>query len=193
MDTYLSMSAPPWQSTPEVSVDAGQDLRWLERVKNTESEALKFLYDKYHLGLYRFLRSSLSREDAEEVVQDVFLTVWRKPNLFRGEASVASWLFGIAKNLGRNQARKQKHHLALEENVAATVSKLPQQLEFEIALQAVRRLPVQEKAVIELVYLAELSLQEAALQLRVPLGTVKSRLFAAREHLRILLGDNHAQ
>jgi RNA polymerase sigma-70 factor, ECF subfamily len=190
MDTYFSMTAPPWLRKPELNSDNQSDLFLLERIKNSEAEALKILYDKYHMGLYRFLRSSLAREDAEEVVQDVFLTVWRKPNAFRGEASLASWLFGMAKNLGRNQARKQKNHLALEEDVAAVASKLGQQLEFEIVLQAVQRLPRQEKAVIELVYLAELSLQEAAVQLKVPLGTIKSRLFAAREHLRVLLGGS---
>lgn len=161
------------------------DLQDLRRVQAGEQHALRALYDRHHGGLYRFLRSDLGREDAEEVLQDVFMTVWHRAGTFREASTVSTWLYGIARNLARNRQRKHRPtHELLEGDAAYT----PEQVEFLTALAAVRRLPAREREVVELVSLGELSLAEAASVLGIPVGTVKSRLHAARQRLRAALG-----
>ena len=161
------------------------DLELLTQIKARGTEALHAMYQRHHAGLYRFLRLTLAREEAEEVVQDVFVMLWNKPNQFAGRSSVRSWLYGIAKNICRGHLRGRKTHLELLESDAATHN--PQARAFEEALSAVKHLPIREQQVIELVYLGELSLQETATLLKIPLGTVKSRLNSARGRLKELL------
>ena len=163
------------------------DLLALEQVRRAEPDGLRALYDRHHAGLYRFLRAALSRSDAEEVLQDVFLTAWRNANRFQERSSVASWLYGIARNLARNAnrqvRRRERREMPLEVDLAAD----PQARAFEEVLQAVRALAIHERQVVELVHLGELSLQETAKLLGIPLGTVKSRLHNARKHLQVRL------
>jgi RNA polymerase sigma-70 factor, ECF subfamily len=186
--TIAHMHPPPFAiSTTDLGTFDQFDLIALEQVRRAEPDGLRALYDRHHAGLYRFLRAALSKSDAEEVLQDVFLAVWRNANRFQERSSVASWLYGIARNLARNAnrqtQRRQRREMPLEVDLAAT----PQARAFEEVLQAVRSLPSHERQVVELVHLGELSLQETAKLLGIPLGTVKSRLHNARKHLQVTL------
>jgi RNA polymerase sigma-70 factor, ECF subfamily len=161
------------------------DLELLAQIKARDTEALHAMYLSHHAGLYRFLRLTLAREEAEEVVQDVFVMLWNKPNQFAGRSSVRSWLYGIAKNMCRGHLRGRKTHLELNlELLEGDASHSPQARAFEEVLSAVKHLPQREQQVIELVYLGELSLQETATLLKIPLGTVKSRLNSALGRLK---------
>ncbi|PNY81929.1 RNA polymerase sigma factor [Deinococcus koreensis] len=185
MTIFIGMDAPPGSLTLRDTAPPGDDLAHLRRVQAGDQGALRALYDAHHAGLYRFLRASLGREDAEEVLQDVFVTAWQRAGTFRGASTVSTWLYGIARNHARNRSRQVKVTWELQESDALHS---PEQLDFLAALQAVRRLPTKEREVVELVSLGELSLQEAAQVLGVPLGTVKSRQHAARAKLRAELG-----
>lgn len=192
MTILIGMDAPPGRLKLPDTTPHRDDLAHLRRVQAGDQGALRLLYDAHHTGLYRFLRASLGREDAEEVVQDVFLTVWQRAGTFRGASTVSTWLYGIARNHARNRQRTVKATWELQESDALHSGQhSAEQLDFLAALQAVRRLPPREREVVELVSLGELSLQEAAQVLGVPLGTVKSRQHSARLKLRAELGGTY--
>jgi RNA polymerase sigma-70 factor, ECF subfamily len=167
-------------------------LEWLRRAEAGDLEALRQLYEHYHAPLYRYLRVRLGREDAEEVLQDLFVTLWHGGGRFGGRSSVATWLYGIANNLANNRSRysQRRQHQVFDEQLHEGVATINPAVsheaaaEFEAVLAAVRCLPAHERAVVELVYLGDLGLQESAQLLKIPLGTVKSRLSKARERLR---------
>jgi RNA polymerase sigma-70 factor, ECF subfamily len=181
MTIIRGMNAPRGVPARPDTAPSGEDLVHLQRMRAGDQGALRALYDAHHAGLYRFLRAALGREDAEEILQDVFVTAWQRAGTFRGASTVSTWLYGVA----RNRRQQVKPTWELQE---ADTPHSAEQLDFLAALQAVRKLPVKEREVIELVSLGELSLQEAAQVLGVPLGTVKSRQHAARARLRAELG-----
>jgi RNA polymerase sigma-70 factor (ECF subfamily) len=140
------------------------------------------------------LRLLGSREDAEDATQEAFLAALRRAASFRGEAAFSTWLFRIAINAATDQARRRGRARAVplepEELVAAAPSggdpggAVPNTLAIQAAL---RRVPEDFRAVLVLCDLYGFPYAQAAEILRIPVGTVKSRMFRARlalgEHL----------
>ncbi|MCH8552244.1 MAG: sigma-70 family RNA polymerase sigma factor [Natronospirillum sp.] len=132
---------------------------------------------------------------ADELVQETMTNLWRKAHLFdRSKASATTWVFTIARNLRVDLLRRQrKHHTTLssddlwqephtEGDGADWVEKgyLERQIRLGIA-----QLPVDQRQVIGKVFLEDKSHQEAAEDLNLPLGTVKSRIRLALKKLRV--------
>lgn len=139
---------------------------------------------------------------AEDLVSAVFLEAWRRraeAELYR--ADLRPWLFGVANNMVRNVRRSlRRHQSALErlgglrplspdlaENVA---SSLDDQRRMREVLALLRKLPVRDQEVLGMCVWGELSYEEAAVALHLPVGTVRSRMSRAREHLRQLETDS---
>jgi len=161
--------------------------------------ALAELYDRHARVAYglaiRVLRDPTLAEDA---VQEAFLTVWRTAGAFladRGKPS--TWILTLvhrrAVDIVRREERRRAAPLdSVEEPEAATPT-----TEDEIELsnrrravqEALRRLPDEQREALELAYYGGLSQSELAERLSVPLGTIKSRMFAGLRRLRDLLGD----
>jgi RNA polymerase sigma-70 factor (ECF subfamily) len=133
------------------------------------------------------LRLLGSREDAEDATQEAFLAALRRAASFRGEAAFSTWLFRIAINAATDQARRRGRARAVplepEELVAAAPSggdpggAVPNTLAIQAAL---RRVPEDFRAVLVLCDLYGFPYAQAAEILRIPVGTVKSRMFRAR-------------
>jgi RNA polymerase sigma factor (sigma-70 family) len=160
-----------------------------------EPEALDALIARWHEPLRRYLLRTLgARPEAEDVVQDTWLRVVRALPRLEDPARLRAWLFGIARRalmdqLRRDYGRANDVALELAEADAGMISDDAQwQLERDesIALLAdsLEALPLVEREVLVLFYLQELTLDQLALVLEVPVGTVKSRLFRARRRLR---------
>lgn len=136
------------------------------------------------------------REDAEELVQDAFVRAYRSLETFRGEARFGTWFIQILHNCCLSHlGRKRALELPLEEDgegpaqtlASEEADPLQQMEESERgALLAAHllRLPTPYRAVLTLFYVQELQYEEIARVMSLPLGTVKTHLFRARERLR---------
>ena len=154
-----------------------------------EREAFDLLTERWHQPLWRYARRVTGSDDAaSEVVQDVWLRVLRGIARLREPARLRSWLFGIAHRTLMDRLRGRYANAAVTDIDMASLPALDTDDEIEADLEslgdALARLPLVERNVLTLFYLRELTLVEVADTLQVPEGTVKSRLFRARNLLR---------
>lgn len=169
---------------------------WLAvRCQLGEREAFDELVAQWQQPLWRYARQLAGSDAAaDDAIQDVWLRVLRGIARLRDGAKLRPWLFGIAHRVLMDRLREQ-YRLPLVSDRDADLEALPADddaLALEVELAALRdglaRLPARECEVLTLFYLQELSLDEVAQVLDVPVGTVKSRLHRARHQLRHQLG-----
>lgn len=187
------------------AVRGAAEERLLEGLKRGDSEAFDQLYAEFH-GLvfnlaYRILAD---RDEASDLVQEVYLSIFRHVRSFGGESSLKTWIYRITVNacLNRNrwwQRRIKQSLVSLSEvqqsrewldgqelkAVAASPELLAYQNELETRIQkGLRKLPADQKVAVVLRDLEGLSYEEIAETLGISLGTVKSRISRGRELLR---------
>jgi RNA polymerase sigma-70 factor, ECF subfamily len=168
------------------------DRALLTRIAARDRDALRTLYQRYARRIQRFAeRMTRDRGVAEEIVDDTFLAVWEGAGNFRGQSRPSTWLFGIAyrralKALDYRNARLPHAPAAQSADYERTAA-ANESADSEIAdwvEASLATLSDEHRAVLELTYYLGLSCEEVADVLNCPLGTVKSRLFHARERLR---------
>ncbi len=143
--------------------------------------------------LRRYARALLgSRTVADDLVQDCLERAWSRFHLWREGSNVRTWLFTIMHNLHANAARsasRRPRTVTLDDEAPVVPVRATQEDGLEVALveDALARLPEEQRAVILLVGLEDLSYKEAADVLDVPVGTVMSRLHRGRERLREMM------
>jgi RNA polymerase sigma-70 factor (ECF subfamily) len=155
--------------------------------KQGSKDAFLELFARYREPIYGFFRRRLQDvARAEELAQETFLGVLRGIKRYEPRALVKTYLYGIAMNLLLAEMRKRAR-----ENVdAASAADPPQREDPESVLwvrQAIGRLGADEREVLMLREYEQLSYAEIAALLRIPVNTVRSRLFRARKALRELL------
>ena len=141
------------------------------------------------------LRFNLSAEQAEDLAQEVMVTLWRKAGQYDpAKAALSTWIFRIARNRFIDQSRKQKYpevnaedHLSTLVAPEETDQPLMQKQTSTHVRSALKKLGKEQRTVIELSFFEELSHSEIANRLSMPLGTVKSRIRLAFKSLRIEL------
>jgi RNA polymerase sigma-70 factor (ECF subfamily) len=136
------------------------------------------------------------RTVAEEILQDTMLAVWRGAGSFRAESSVRSWVIAIARRQARDRLRRRRPRLVDDATLSGQPSTDPgpelvalERAEVAEVAGAIRALGPAHREVLGLAFGAGLSLPEVAQVLGVPLGTVKSRLAAARTALGRVLNE----
>lgn len=170
----------------------------IRAIVQQRSEALGALYDRYGgLALALATRILNDRGQAEDVVQEAFLTVWRQASTFQeGRGALRAWLLSIVHHRAidvvrrRNSAPSEpfdvlKHDVASGDMWSDVYAGLTQ-AEIRDALQ---QLPAEQHQAIELAYFGGLTQQEIAVRLNAPLGTVKGRMRLAMRKLQTLLND----
>lgn len=163
-----------------------------------DPSALEQLYRRHSRQLHWYIFARLGdRQLAEETLQDVMLAAWRGAKRFRGDASVRTWLYGIAHRRAASAARNLPKDLAPDGSAELVASSAPEPPEWAAdrrraaeVRHALARLPEHQRLVIELVYLHGLTGPEAARVLGVPLGTIKSRQNRALKALAPLLAEH---
>ena len=160
----------------------------------------KQLVQEHSKRLYRFIRKNIGNSsDAEDLMQQTFLEAARSYATYRGESALSTWLYGIAMNLTRNYLSRSPHRkydFADEESLEMLVSgdsdpaETLGNREIMAALQReLSELPDEMRGVLLMVALDEVSYEEAAVMLSIPVGTVRSRVSRARARLKQRLGD----
>ena len=179
-----------------ITPPAIEDERLALRCLLGEPAAFDELIARWHGGIWRYARRMTgSDDDADEVVQDVWLRVVRGLPKLQEPARIRAWIFGIARRVLMDRLRARYTSPTIADIELDTIEQAPAEDddlrsrigEMEAALAA---LPVIERDVLALFYLDELSLAEVAAVAGVPVGTVKSRLFRARQLLRASMNQD---
>ena len=132
------------------------------------------------------------RYAADDLVQDTLERAWNKFHLWRPGSDLRAWLFSIMHNVFVNQVRSRRNKLemAMEESpVVAVRATQSDAIELADVGRALRRLPDDQREVLLLVTVEEMTYEQASRVLSIPIGTVMSRLSRARERLRAVLGE----
>ena len=183
------------KGTKRVAVNPNENKHWVACVALIQSKQDKAAFAELfrHFGprVKAFLmKSGADASMAEECAQDVMATLWHKAHLFDpSRASVATWVFTIARNRRIDMLRKQRRPEPDDiewgpdsEPDAADIVELQQ--ESTRLGEAVAQLPEKQRDLIQKAYFGDLSHSEIAAETGLPLGTIKSRIRLALERLR---------
>jgi RNA polymerase sigma-70 factor (ECF subfamily) len=159
-------------------------------------EAFNELVRRHQVAIVAFVRALLSgRGDAEDLAQEVFVRAWKSLHAFRGESTFRTWLHRVAINVARTRQSEQGRWLRLftpmreeapeppsaEEPVDAALARR------QVIDRALAALPDDLRVAVTLRDMQGLEYREIAALLGVPIGTVESRIFRARQRLKPLL------
>jgi len=192
----------------ELSAEAEEDLRLVESLRQGSEHAYEELLNRFQQPVYTLaLRLLSDQAEASDVVQEVFLKVFRNIGRFRGQSTLKTWIYRITVNEAHNTRRWFFRHRRREVELDSSPEEknwketLPDRSRspFEVAVEgeqhvmieaALKRInPIFRQAVV-LRDIADLSYEEIADVLGVTLGTVKSRILRGREALRGELAGN---
>jgi RNA polymerase sigma-70 factor (ECF subfamily) len=176
---------------------AGGDARLLRRIGQGDDDAMAAFYREHgRVVLAQVLLVTGERVLAEEIVQDTMLAVWRGAGAFRGESSARSWVIAIARRQTRDRLRRRRLRVVDDACLADQPGSAPgpeamalDRAELAEVKGAIRELASAHREVLGLALGSGLSLPEVADVLEIPVGTVKSRLSAARAALNQILNE----
>jgi RNA polymerase sigma factor (sigma-70 family) len=167
-----------------------------------DADAFGKLYERHARVVYNYVfRRVGDWSEAEDLTAVVFLEAFRRRREVRlTHGELLPWLYGVATNVVRNRRRAiWRHGRALRrlrpgndgaDHSVEAIERLDAQKQMRHLLELVRRLHADQQDVIALCIWSDLSYEEAAVALGIPVGTVRSRLSRARAALRELLGEN---
>ncbi|MFZ0188711.1 MAG: sigma-70 family RNA polymerase sigma factor [Streptosporangiaceae bacterium] len=176
---------------------ACDDAALLRRIGRGDEDAMAAFYREHgRVVLAQVLLVVGDRVLAEEIVQDAMLAVWRGAGSFRGESSARSWVIAIARRQTRDRLRARRLRVVDDAFLAEQPGSGPgpevtalDRAELAEVRGAIRELASSHREVLGLVFGSGLSLPEVGGVLEIPVGTVKSRLTAARTALSRILDE----
>jgi RNA polymerase sigma-70 factor, ECF subfamily len=176
---------------------ACDDVQLLHRIGQGDEDAMAAFYREHgRVVLAQVLLVTGDRVLAEEILQDTMLAVWRGAGSFRGESSARSWVIAIARRQTRDRLRTRRLRVVDDAFLADQPGSGPgpevtalDRAELAEVTAAIRELPAPHREVLGLAFGSGLSLPEVAGVLEIPVGTVKSRLTAARTALARVLNE----
>ncbi len=173
---------------------ARDEARLLDRIGAGDLRAFEALYRLYHPRLSRFLNHFLQRPHmVEEVLNDAMMVVWNRPGGFNGASKVSTWIFAIAYRTAlkalsrRDEPVEDRDAEARPSEEPGPEQALGRRQVSEILQAALGQLSPEHRAVVDLTYFHELDYREIAQIMDCPVGTVKTRMFHARRHLKDML------
>jgi RNA polymerase sigma-70 factor, ECF subfamily len=180
-----------------IHVPACDDAELLCRISLGDEDAMASLCREHGRAVFAHVQLLVGeRVLAEEIVQDTLLAVWRGARSFRGESSVRSWVIGIARRQTRDRLRGRRLRIVDDAFLADQPGSGPgpevmalDRAELAEVQHAIRQLALGHREVLGLAFGSGLSLPEVAEVLEIPVGTVKSRLVAARTALNRRLDE----
>lgn len=167
-----------------------RDDELLSCVAAGDRRALEELYLSYHRRLARYLSRFTRFENAEEIINDTFMVVWQNAKNFRSASQVSTWIIGIAYRTALKSLRNQKRFAAAAGDGDCSRPRIDSTRDTEMRdwlAHGLSLLPPEQRLTLELAYRMGHSLEEIAEITKSPVGTVKARMFRAREKLRCSL------
>jgi RNA polymerase sigma-70 factor, ECF subfamily len=169
-----------------------QDRALVERYLENHRDAAGALVDRYQQRLFNVaLRMLGNVQDAEDVTQTVFLKAFHRLRTYDPRYKFFSWIYRMTVNESLNMLKRRKPTVTLEDDLAILApGAAADRAEAEDRVgSALMGLKPDDRAVVVLRHFVSFSYQEIADVLEIPVQTVKSRLFTARERLRLALGE----
>src|SRR5262245_9217723 len=162
-----------------------------------DKRAFETLYLRHRSHVFRYLIRLIGNDPvAEEIVNDVFLEVWRNAHRFEAKSQVATWLLAIARYKALSALRRRSEAQIDEDAVAAIAdpaddaeTTADRQSRSAILKKCLTQLPAAQREVIDLVYYQDKSVEEVAKFVGVAANTVKTRMFYARNRMAGLLNE----
>jgi len=171
--------------------DRAAETKLLLDVAKGDKGAMKKLYELVAPGLTYFLKSRMRNAgEAADVVQEVFLEVWRNAYRFEGRSSAKTWIYAIARFRMIDHLRKRGRELPLEDDYDAPDLTPNAEAVFEAAgdshqiRMCLEKLPEVQARAVKLAFYEELDYAEISSLEGVPAGTIKSRIFHAKKMLK---------
>lgn len=184
------------------------DERLVIALEVRDERALETLYDRHGDYVYSVcLRTMGDTQLAEDVTQEVFLRLWRRPDLYdESRGRFVTWLLSVARNRAiderRSRGRRFRHESPPSDSAEEVLDALPAAEEKDLAIlseervivqKALAALPVEQRLAIQLAYFGGYTQQEIALGLNQPLGTVKTRIRLGLQKLRQILQEQYGE
>ena len=166
------------------------DLATVTAVKSGDQKAMAELYDRYSSVVYAVaLRVLGDAGGAEDVLQEVFLQLWRNPGAFdSARGSLGAWLAVITRNRAIDALRRRRPETDIEDVIVSVAPDLALEADRSRAAQKVRgvlgEMPAPQRSALEMAYFEGLSHSEIATRTGEPLGTIKTRIRAGLITLR---------
>ena len=170
-----------------------QDLHLtFQQIKNGDSDKINVLYSKYNRLVYGIAFSILkNKEDSEDIIQIVFAKIFEMDKEKLPTNNETSWLYSLTKNETLNYLRKQKEDVSLDDiyYIAEEDEELNKIIEKDKYNRIISKLNEQEREIVSLKILSNMSFKEIALLLEMPIGTVQWKYYTALHTLKLLLGN----
>jgi RNA polymerase sigma-70 factor (ECF subfamily) len=157
------------------------DTEFIERLQQKDEEAVKIFLNEFKIPLYNYVyRMVYSREDAEDILQEVFLKIFKNIKRIDFSKNYKSFIYQVARNSTFDFLKKRKDKNELDEEVMGTEDASYEKMEakdrIEKALQGITR---EEREMILLKYIENFKISEISKILKIPENTVKVRIFRA--------------
>lgn len=187
---------------------AAADERLVDALSVRDERALETLYDRYGDYVYSVcLRMVGDVQVAEDLSQEVFLRLWRRPDLYDvSRGRFITWLLSVARNRAiderRSRGRRFRHESPPSEGSEELIEAVPAAESRDVAIvseervvvqKALAALPPEQRLAVQLAYYGGYTQQEIAEGLRQPLGTVKTRIRLGLQKLRLLLIEQQGE
>ena len=196
MSAIARAGNPPPLGGHEQAVEVDDSVLW-SRARAGDTWAFGLLFERHARTIYNYCFRRVGNWDAaEDLVSIVFLEAWRRLDKPLPSGKELPWLFGIATNVVRNRRRAERRYAAALRRIPKpdaepsfaddTEQRIDDEELTDHALELLAQLPRREQEVFALCIWSELSYEDAAAALRIPVGTVRSRLSRARARLREL-------
>jgi len=175
---------------PAENMSATDDMGLLTRIQSGDQEAMSALFDRYGTMVYSVaLRVLKDAGEAEDVMQEIFVQVWKNPGAFvSGKGSLGGWLVVVARNRSIDMIRRRRPTEQVELFALPSSTNLAREAERNSLLGKIRgvmvSLPEEQRKSVELAFFEGLSHSEIAEKTGDPLGTVKTRIRLALTTIR---------
>ncbi|MFZ2067504.1 MAG: sigma-70 family RNA polymerase sigma factor [Xanthobacteraceae bacterium] len=179
------------------SAKATSDEVLVQLVAGGDKDAMRVLFARHNVRVFRFLTRIVGNDaTAEDLLNEVFLEVWRNAGRFEARSQVSTWILAIARFKALASMRRRQHDELDDEasemiedttdNPEVTVQKTERSA---LLQQCLQQLSVAHRQVVDLVYYHEQSIEEVAEIIGVPTSTVKTRVFYARKRIAELMAE----
>jgi RNA polymerase sigma-70 factor (ECF subfamily) len=180
----------PMDKSPVTRTDAGDEMRLVARIRAGDQQALSELYDRYSHVVYGVaLRILQDTGAAEDILQDIFLQLWRRPDAFdSSRGSLAAWLAVIARHRSIDRLRRRRPETDIEDCVITGGADPRDETERSVMIEQVRvvmnEMSSDQRTAMEMAFFQGMTHTEIAEKTGEPLGTIKTRIRSGLQMLR---------
>jgi len=178
-----------------LAVKYSDDLAIMESIANRDESAMSEIYSRHAGPLTGFVKRCLAHEaDADDIVHETMMEVWRRPERYQGRSSLKSWMFAIARFKSYDRNRKSgRTVLTDQEDTRICEDALPSEAlaasqDAERVRSAMRLLSESHQRALHLSFFQDMTYKEIAVVEDCPVGTIKTRILHAKRKLMNELG-----